>query len=134
MSGFTKRNDKLIVLKLNLSNGLKSGFKKINKNKRGFENMRMVYENEKKYKINRYDCMIKLLDLDMISNYLYFGLGIENKLEENGVMFSYRGIVEHDDVENFVSDICGKIFDISDFEDITYEINNWQQEVHIKIN
>ena len=96
--------------------------------------MRMVYENEKKYKINRYDCMIKLLDLDMVSNYLYFGLGIENKLEENGVMFNYRGIVEHDDVENFVSDICGKIFDISDFEDITYEINNWQQEVHIKIN
>lgn len=95
--------------------------------------MRMVYANEKKYKINRYDCMIRLLDLDMVSNYLYFGLGIENKLEENGVMFNYMGIVEHDDVENFASDICGKIFDISDFEEITYEIDYWKQEVHIEI-
>ena len=43
MSGFTKRNDKLIVLKLNFSNGLKSGFKKINKNVR-------VYVRSPKYK------------------------------------------------------------------------------------
>lgn len=95
--------------------------------------MRMVYENEKKYKINRFGSAIKLLDLDMVSNYLYFGLEIENKLEENGVMFSYKGIVEHDDVENFASDICGKIFDLSEFEDITYEIDGWKQQVHIEI-
>ena len=95
--------------------------------------MRKVYANEKKYKINNYECMIRLLDCDMVGNYIYYNLGIENELEENGVKFSYRGIVEHDDVENFASDLCWKIFDFSDFEEITYDIDYWKQEVHIII-